>query len=849
MKCRKLIYMIFVLFFSVDLIAQKIEVIGKVWDEVFNPIIGATILEKGTSDGMVSNMNENFTLSEQENSIHCVSIQTLELWYEQPAEQWLESLPIGNGRLGAMIYGGVEREVIALNESSVWSGEYNPDQEILFGKEKLSGLRKLFFEGKLEEGNQIAGEYLKGNQSSFGTHLPIGDMIIELCHPEGEITNYRRSLNLEEAIGRIDYKIGQVSYSREYLASNPDDVLVFRLTSDKSGSISFELKLDLLRNAEVRAETNKLLIEGDALFPKQGRGGVLFNGCISLKTTNGEITPTQNSLIVENADDATIIVDFRTNYKDKQYKQRCESTITKAEGKDFSLIKENHLDDYKPLFDRVSLSLGENNNSHLPTDIRLERIKKDSIDTGFDMLLFQYGRYLTIASSRENSPLPIALQGFFNDNLACNMGWTNDYHLDINTQQNYWLTNIGNLGECNYPLFSYIKDLSVHGAKTVEKIYGCEGWTAHTTANIWGYTAPSGSILWGLFPTAGTWLATHLWSHYEYTQDKEFLKNRAYPLLKGNANFLLDYLVEDPNTGYLVTGPSISPENSFLYNGMELCASMMPTCDRVLTYEIFSNCIKTSEILGIDNLFADSLRDVLSQLPPIRLRENGGICEWMEDYEEAHPNHRHTTHLLALYPYSQISLNKTPDLAKGARITIENRLAADGWEDTEWSRANMICFYARLKDPEKAYKSIVMFEKTFLGNNLLSISPAGIAGAESDIYAFDGNTASAAGIAEMLVQDHEGYIEFLPCLPREWSSGYFEGFRIRGGAELDLYWEKGIIQKAKLTALSNYTFNIKTDHFDHAKFTLNGKTIIPEKLENGIVSLSLMQGDVLTITS
>jgi len=780
--------------------------------------------------------------------VSCTSSQTLELWYAQPAEKWLESLPIGNGRLGAMIYGGVEREVIALNESSIWSGEYKPDQEMPFGKEKLSGLRKLFFEGKLEEGNQIAGEYLKGNQGSFGTHLPIGDMIIESYHPQAEITNYRRSLNLEEAVGRVDYKIGRVSYSREYLASNPDDVLAFRLTSDKPASISFELKLDLFRNAEIRAENNKLFIEGDALFPRQGRGGVLFNGCISLQTTSGEITTTENSLIIENADDATIIVDFRTNYKDEEYKQRCELTITKAEGKDFSLIKENHLADYKPLFDRVSLSLGKSNNNHLPTDKRLESIRAGFPDTGFDALLFQYGRYLTIASSRENSPLPIALQGFFNDNLACNMGWTNDYHLDINTQQNYWLANIGNLAESNYPLFSYIEDLSVHGTKTAEKIYGCEGWTAHTTANIWGYTAPSGSILWGLFPTAGTWLATHLWSHYEYTRDKEFLRNRAYPLMKGSAKFLLDFLVEDPNTGYLVTGPGISPENSFLYNGTELCASMMPTCDRVLTYEIFSNCIKISEILGMDNLFADSLREALTLLPPIRLRENGGVREWMEDYEEAHPNHRHTTHLLALYPYSQISLDKTPDLAAGARKTIEDRLAADGWEDTEWSRANMICFYARLKDAQMAYESVRMFEQNFLADNLLSISPAGIAGAESDIYAFDGNTATAAGIAEMLIQDHEGYIEFLPCLPDQWKSGSFRGLCVRGGLEVDLDWKDGMLRAAALKSTMEYTFRIKMDDLNGVKFLINGKNEQPEKEKEGLLSFSLNKDDKLIIS-
>ena len=317
--------------------------------------------------------------------------------------------------------------------------------------------------------------------------------------------------------------------------------------------------------------------------------------------------------------------------------------------------------------------------------------------------------------------LPVALQGFFNDNLACHMGWTNDYHLDINTEQNYWIANVGNLAECHLPLFDYIKDLSIHGAKTAKDLYGCKGWTAHTTANPWGYTAVSGSILWGLFPTASSWLASHLWTQYDYTQDKDFLKNTAYPLLKSNAEFLLDYMVIDPRNNYLVTGPSISPENSFRHQGQEFCASMMPTCDRVLAYEIFSACLQSTEILNVDASFADSLRTAISQLPPFRISTNGGVQEWFEDYEEAHPNHRHTTHLLSLYPYSQITLDKTPELAQAAAKTIEKRLAAKDWEDTEWSRANMICFYARLKDSEKAYSSVKQLLGKLSRENMLSL--------------------------------------------------------------------------------------------------------------------------------
>lgn len=470
--------------------------------------------------------------------------------------------------------------------------------------------------------------------------------------------------------------------------------------------------------------------------------------------------------------------------------------------------------------------------------------EKGGYDPGLDVLLFQYGRYLLLASSRENSPLPAALQGFFNDNLACNMGWTNDYHLDINTQQNYWIANVGNLAECHLPLFNYIEDLSIHGAKTAQKIYGCKGWTAHTTANIWGYTAPSGSILWGLFPTASSWIASHLWTQYEYTHDKDYLAKTAYPLLKGNAEFLLDYMVEDPNTGYMVTGPSISPENSFLYEGNNLCASMMPTCDRVLAYEIFNACIQSAQILGIDQAFSDSLQQALKKFPPIRLRANGGIREWLEDYDEASPNHRHTSHLLALYPYEQISLDKTPELAAGARKTIEDRLAAEGWEDTEWSRANMICFYARLKDAKEAYQSVLTLESIFTRENLLSISPAGIAGAPYDIFILDGNAAGAAGIAEMLVQGHEGYIEFLPCLPEQWSVGNYKGLCVKGGGEVSADWNQSLINEATLKATADNTFTVKVPQGKNYTITLNNKRIDPA-INNGLITVSMKAKDIL----
>ena len=776
------------------------------------------------------------------------SCGTTELWYAQPAKVWMESLPIGNGRLGAMTYGGIEEEKLALNESTMWSGQYNENQNKPFGREKMNQLRKLFFEGKLSEGNRIAGDNLHGNQTSFGTHLPIGDLKMQFIYPEGKVTGYRRSLSLDEAVSSVSFNSGGVNYKREYFATNPDNVLVLRLTADKQKSITMNMGLDLMRQADLSVEDNQLVFTGKVDFPLHGPGGVCFEGRIAVLADNGEVKMEQSGVGIKEADAVTLIVDVRTDYKSPDYKTLCADGVKKAAAKSYDELKQAHIKDYNTLYNRVSIHFGQDANRALPTDVRWKQVKEGKTDTGLDALFFQYGRYLTIASSRENSPLPIALQGFFNDNKACNMGWTNDYHLDINTEQNYWAANVGNLAECNAPLFTYIKDLAHHGAKTAEVVYGCKGWTAHTTANVWGYTPASSTIIWGLFPMAGSWIASHLWTQYEFTQDKQYLAETAYPLLKGNAQFILDFLAKDPKSGYLMTGPSISPENWFrTAGGEEMVASMMPACDRELGYEILSNCVQASEILNTDREFADSLRTAIAQLPPIQLRANGAIREWFEDFEEAHPNHRHTSHLLALYPFSQITLEKTPELAEAARKTIENRLSAENWEDTEWSRANMICMYARLKDAQEAYKSVQLLQGKLSRENLMTVSPGGIAGAEGDIYSFDGNPAGTAGMAEMLVQNHEGYVEFLPCLPVEWKDGSFKGLCLKGGAEATAEWTNAVINKASLKATVDQVLKVKVPQGKKYRVLLNSKEAIANPDAKGLITVEMKRGDLLEL--
>lgn len=774
----------------------------------------------------------------------------MSLWYQQPAKEWMESMPIGNGRLGAMIYGGLEEETIALNEVTMWSGQEDPEQEKACGKEKLAEIRKLFFDGKWVEGNNMASEYLSGQPHSFGSHLPIGDLKLKFDIGSPQISNYKRELDLNNAITTVTFLADETNttYKREYFCSNPDEALIIKLSADKKSAVSFDMGLDLLRESTIMTSDHSLEFSGQASFPKQGPGGVHFLGKVKVIVNGGEVGQKDDRLQIKKADEVMIVLDIRTNFDNEDYKNLCAQTVEKASSKQYDQMKNDHIKDYSNLFSRVDISFGENGSEKLPTDKRWANKKAGKEDPGLDALFFQYGRYLLIASSRENSPLPANLQGIWNDNLACNMGWTCDYHLDINTEQNYWASNITNLHECNVPLFNYIKSLSEAGEKTAMKVYGSPGWVAHTVANVWGYSAPGQSVNWGLFPTASAWIASHLWTEYCYTQDVNFLKNEAYPILKKNAIFLQDYMVQDPKSGYLMTGPSTSPENSFLYNGTEISLSMMPTCDRVLVYETFNSCIEASRILNIDADFRKSLEEDLKKLPPFKIATNGSVQEWFEEVTPAHPNHRHSSHLLALYPYNQISLKHTPELAVAAEKSIHNQLNAEGWEDVEWSRANMINFYARLKKPVEAYSSLSMLLQIFTRENLLTISPEGIAGAPYDIFIFDGNEAGISGMAEMLIQNHEGYIEFIPTLPQEWKTGFFKGLCVKGGAEVDLKWENSQVQTATVKATANNTFQIKLPRQDKtARIIKNGKSQEIQADNENMISVQLAKNEVLEL--
>lgn len=732
------------------------------------------------------------------------------LVYSRPSAKWMGALPLGNGRLGAMVYGGTDVETIALNEVTMWSGQPDPEANNLCGPDRLREMREAFLSGDYKRGNDLGWQYLCGHGKSFGTNLPFGDLLIGTGG--GDVSGYRRELALDEAVARVGFVCGGTRFSREYFASNPAQALVVRYTADKAHALSATVSMRMLRHSEVTARANQIDITGDARFDKNGEGGVRFRGIVRVMADGGSVRAVGDRLVVDRADAMTIIVDIRTDFQNLNYRSQCLNTVETAASRPYDELKREHVADFKAIFDRMDIDLGRPTTDANTTDEMFAEAHKGLSNPAFDALFFKYGRYMQISSSRENSPLPSNLQGIWNDNLACNMPWTCDYHLDINIQQNYWSANIANMAETNAPLFTYIGLLAKYGSVTARKMYGCGGWVAHTINNVWGDTAPGSACSWAMNVTAGAWMATHLWTHYEYTLDKDYLREVGYPLLKETAQFFVDYMVEDPKTGYLLSGPSISPENGFRgADGRGYSLSMMPTIDRAVIYDIYNACIQSAKILGIDDDFSRRLQRDIKKLPPLRLLDNGELAEWYLDVVRDDPSHRHASHLLALYPFGQISPFKTPGLAEGCRLFLENQTSHANWEDTEWTRGNNINFYARLLDGEKAYESLKGLYTGFMRENLMTVSPAGIAGAESDIFSFDATEAAVAGVCEMLLQSYDGMLNFLPALPKAWKNGSIKGVCARGGIEADFAWKNRKVVSATLRSRVDQTVSVRVN--------------------------------------
>lgn len=772
------------------------------------------------------------------------------MWYEAPAREWMEGVPLGNGRLGSIVYGGIDLDRIALNEVTLWAGQRDTAQNSICGPEMLAEIRSHFLKGDFAKANDLANQHLNGRNSSFGTHLPMGDLTLKF-HNEGNrrISAYRRDLDLATGVASTVFTDGGVTYTRRYICSYPDSVMALQLTASKPGALNVTVGTNLKREAKFQTTNEAILYTGKVDYPMFGPGGVNFAGDIRVVANGGTVTHTDKEITVKGANSITIYSDIRTDLFNPNYLADAKTTVDRAAAKGFDAIMAQHVADHSALFNRMSIDLGDNNVRDIPTDTRLHLIKNGADDPGFDALFFQYGRYMQIASSRPGSPLASNLQGIWNDDLACHMAWTCDYHLDININQNYWSPNRANLAECNTPMFNYVALLAKYGAETAGKVYGARGWCAHTITNPHGFTAPGGYVGWALCPSAGAWLATELWSHYLYTLDEEYLRRTAYPLLKSCAEFYVDYMFEDPKTGYLLTGPSISPENGYIGpDGKGYPTALMPTLDRAIVEQIYTACIESAKILNVDKKFRKQLEADLKKLPPYNVGPDGQVDEWYGGWRRSDPSHRHSSHLVALYPFGHFTSTKTPALWEASRKALDIQTADPNWEDTEWSTGNMICFQAFLKDGDKAHGWLKNLFKRFTRENLMTVSPKGIAGAPEDIFSFDATEASVAGICDMLLQSHDGFIEFLPALPSAWAKGSVKGLCARGALEADLTWDNGRMLTADIRSGKGGEFKVMIPAGTQPAFTVDGKPLAYKTSNDGLASVNLKKGQSLHIT-
>nr|WP_235215277.1 glycoside hydrolase family 95 protein [Phaeacidiphilus oryzae] len=616
------------------------------------------------------------------------------LRYDRPADRWFEALPIGNGRLGGMVHGGVIRERIGLSESTAWSGAPSSGSDLDPGaREALERVRKLLLAGEHAEAQRLATERLIGRPRSFGTNVPLPELRLDFA-PGPPADEYGRGLDLDTGLASVAYRQGGVRYHREVLASHPHGVIAVRLTADRPGAVHCTVSLeDGALPGTTTATDTALVFEGHAheSLHSDGTQGAAVRIEARFSSEGGTLSGKDGELRLEGADSAVLYVAVGTDWAGQDPKQATRTALSAALDAGYPAVRTAHLADHRALMGRVSLDLGPapDDAAALPTDRRRERLAAGQSDHALLALFFQYGRYLTMAGSRADSPLPLALQGVWNDGRASSAPWSNDFHLDINTQQNYWAAEPANLAECQLPLFGFVERLAEAGRSTAEAMYGAPGWVAHTVTNAWGYTAPGWGAGWGLHLTAGAWIALQLWEHYEYAPDGVFLRERVYPVLRGAAEFLLAQAVPEPANGWLVTGPAESPENWYLApDGSRCSVTMGATVDRVFMEAVLRICAQAAEILGLDEELRARIAEARRRLPPFRVGRHGQLQEWLHDHEEAEPSHRHTSHLCGLFPERQISPRDTPELARAARVTIERRRQAragsrrSGWRPT-----------------------------------------------------------------------------------------------------------------------------------------------------------------------
>jgi alpha-L-fucosidase 2 len=772
--------------------------------------------------------------------------EPMSVWFVSPARSFHESCPLGNGRLGAMDFGGVGSERIVLNESSLWSGgPYDGNKYDAY--QCLPEVREKLFAGDISGASRVLGNSFRyangvngwGDVNQFGCYQTLGNLIVEfdssaepsLSSPSGHAAGvvkpaspvagagYRRDLNLMQGVAHTRYQSKGVTFTRDLLVSKPDEVIALNLTADKPGALSFTAALRREHDAATRADGGAQILEGQLRFNKPGGGGegIRYTALLGASAKGGKVSATDQGLVVQGADQVTLIVSAGTNWKDKEFASLARRRLDAALTKSFDALRESAVADHRRYMERCQLTLPEGPNSKLPTPDRV-KAQERAPDPALAALYFQFGRHLVVSGSRPDSPLPTNLQGIWAEEY--DTPWRGDFHSNINLQMNYWPVELANLSDCHLPLLRFIQSVAKEGQKTAKAYFNAPGWMANHTQNPWYDTSPS-FLPACIGPTCGAWLAQHIWLHYAFTQDKTFLRD-YYPVLRGASQFLQAVLVENPKTRELVVVPSNSPENSYAYRDGDgkrqttaLCVGA--TFDQQITRDLLKNTADAARILGIDEEFARSLDATRARLAPTRINADGRIMEWQEDFEETEVHHRHCSHLWGLCPGSEVNPS-TPELYRGARLSLERR----GDASTGWSMAWKANFWARLHDGDRAEKLLSMLIGRGAPNLFCLHAP----------FQIDGNFGGCAAVPEMLLQSQETMadgnfvLELLPALPKAWHTGAVRGLRARGGFELDVAWKEGQLTSATARSLSGNPGRLRYGKVTRNLALKQGETVV-----------------------